>query len=81
MVYHVYQSPLQKEKRTDIEYLYFLEGRFLLDCLQIREAPRTNSLLSRVMAFVNNKWPSEMEEDLKPFYTKDELITEQSILM
>ncbi|KMQ87799.1 hypothetical protein RF55_12828 [Lasius niger] len=34
------------------------------------------------MTFVNNTWPSQMEENLKPFYTrKNELNTDQCILM
>lgn len=71
-------STSEIEEDSDIEYLHFLEGKLPLDYLQIREATRTDPLSSRVMTFVNSTWPSQVEEDLKPFYTRrNELNTDQ----
>lgn len=75
-------AKLEALQESDCEYLHFLEQRRPLGYLQIREATRNDPILSRVMAHVDQAWPSQVEEDLKPFYVRrNELNTEQDILI
>lgn len=74
--------PSTEEEDSNIEYLHFLENKLSLEYLQIREATRTDPLLNRVITFINDTWPSQIEENLKPYHIRqNKLSTDQGILM
>ncbi|XP_063245210.1 uncharacterized protein LOC134546356 isoform X1 [Bacillus rossius redtenbacheri] len=76
--------PLHRvEVSEEFSYLHVAKAEFLPVTAQaIRIATERDQVLSKVLLCVRDGWPSEVEEALKPFYTRRlELILEQGVLM
>lgn len=64
------------------DYLNFIERQLPINALQIRSATRTDIVLGKVCNYINNGWPIQVEDELKPFAVrKNELSIDQGIIM
>ena len=64
-------------------YLHYVQQDMLLDCTEVKRFTSRDPLLSKILSFVRDGWPTQCEiTSLKPFFNrKDELYEELGCVM
>lgn len=73
----------EKVQTPEQTYLHFARDAFLLDYDELRRETAKDSILGRVVTYVNNEWPTNVEvEQLRPYFNRrNELYIELGCLM
>lgn len=73
----------EKEDIPEQTYLHFATDALLLDYNVLRRETRSDPILSRVLSYISDGWPSEVEiKELKPYFNrKTELYSELGCVM